>query len=96
MQGHWRSSPGMGVGEQPQARSPVGAWRGKEEERGSGGWTQAHGVCCISVSRPEVIIGCYSLVSETLWKGEFRGRGYSAAQRQFYFYGAAGGGDSKN
>ena len=66
MQGHWRSSSGVGVGEEPQARSLVGGWRGKEEERRSGGRTQAHGVCCISVSRLEVIIRCYSLVSETL------------------------------
>ena len=58
------------------------------------GRTQAHRVCCISFSRLEVIIGCYSLVSETLWKGGNREWGYSAAQHQFYFCGAAGG-DSK-
>ena len=40
----------------------VEAWRGKEQERGSGGQTQDHDACHFSVPRLEVVIGCHSLI----------------------------------
>ena len=40
----------------------VEAWRGKEQERGSGGWTQDRDACHFSLLRLKVVIGCHSLM----------------------------------